>query len=733
MTTERDDLKDREERFGTGFTQTQGISYDAFGDPSKQFPRKPYENQSSVNEAIRSGKTHRLRLGADIELPPVTSTVYPHADVKETVSGHIFEFNDTPGGERILIKHNSGAGVELLPDGTVVVLATSNKVEVTHGDQKVIVEGNGTLTYEGDLNLNVKGDFNVNCNSFDLTAKNDKTETIQGHSRSKVFGNQGTTVSGNSSSTVVGSTVNTHLGNVTTAIKGNNKQATEGSHIIAASDKLELTAATRIIQSSPKMNLQATEMYVWGDGGTIGGLEMRIHGQGAHFSEGVTAPAFWGDLQGTAVRSITADVTNSQNYSDPDTDPGSAGNTGAAQGFTADDTAQPAVYTAPSGVLTSVLEKSELGVKKVKVDIDDFMKTSLRTRVLGEVDVRSKLRDPINLANPDFTARQVGAGNLNPSFASTSPPNGFGRIRNAGGNCQRGTATVGNASTSPQQDQSSPNLGNTPTVEQAENTDVTTTSPSETTDTTTTSAPTPYAPFAGFEGDIDDGNRSSSSASKTFRVKRKKRVFKNAVGGHGPMEEKTRIGTGTKLIKKIRFARFINANDAGAFKHLSLADKRKIGHNYIEQATLTDFVNGVNGQFANHRLKVVEGFYAKEIYGREGPNGLETEQLTPDGILDLRSKGRAVVYELHDSKGSDLDATYELACALAEIGKFDKLTLDYDTFAPDGSLNVQIIIELPDYVGETATYDSLVETKYNNALQASDSLVEITPPSTGPQ
>ena len=621
----------------------------------------------------------------------------------------------------------------MLPDGTVVVLATSNKVEVTHGDQKVIVEGNGTLTYEGDLNLNVKGDFNVNCNSFDLTAKNDKTETIQGHSRSKVFGNQGTTVSGNSSSTVVGSTVNTHLGNVTTAIKGNNKQATEGSHIIAASDKLELTAATRIIQSSPKMNLQATEMYVWGDGGTIGGLEMRIHGQGAHFSEGVTAPAFWGDLQGTAVRSITADVTNSQNYSDPDTDPGSAGNTGAAQGFTADDTAQPAVYTAPSGVLTSVLEKSELGVKKVKVDIDDFMKTSLRTRVLGEVDVRSKLRDPINLANPDFTARQVGAGNLNPSFASTSPPNGFGRIRNAGGNCQRGTATVGNASTSPQQDQSSPNLGNTPTVEQAENTDVTTTSPSETTDTTTTSAPTPYAPFAGFEGDIDDGNRSSSSASKTFRVKRKKRVFKNAVGGHGPMEEKTHIGTGTKLIKKIRFARFINANDAGAFKHLSLADKRKIGHNYIEQATLTDFVNGVNGQFANHRLKVVEGFYAKEIYGREGPNGLETEQLTPDGILDLRSKGRAVVYELHDSKGSDLDATYELACALAEIGKFDKLTLDYDTFAPDGSLNVQIIIELPDYVGETATYDSLVETKYNNALQASDSLVEITPPSTGPQ
>ena len=82
------------------------------------------------------------------------------------------------------------------------------------------------------------------------------------------------------------------------------------------------------------------------------------------------------------------------------------------------------------------------------------------------------------------------------------------------------------------------------------------------------------------------------------------------------MDKKTHIGTGTKLIKKIRFARFVNANDAGAFKHLSLADRKAIGHNYIEQATLTDFVNGVDGQFANHRLRVVEGFSKKKRRSR---------------------------------------------------------------------------------------------------------------------
>ena len=298
MTTERDDLKDRVQRFGSGFVDTQGTNNNGFLDPNKEFPRKKYNNLSSVNEAVRSGETHQLPLGADVDVPPLTATQYPYADIKETVSGHVLEFNDTPGGERILIKHNSGSGIELRPDGTVVVLATDNKVEVTHGDQTVIVEGNGQLTYEGDLTINVKGDFKVNCDNYEVNTKGDKKENIEGNSRSKVFGNKGSNVSGNDSKVVAGESVSTHLGNVTTAIKGTNKQATEGDIIIAGSSKIELTAETRIIQSSPKMNIQALEAYIWADTGTFGGVEVRHHGQGAHFSEGVTAPSIsWGDLQ----------------------------------------------------------------------------------------------------------------------------------------------------------------------------------------------------------------------------------------------------------------------------------------------------------------------------------------------------------------------------------------------------------------------------------------------------
>ena len=663
MTTERDDLKDRVQRFGSGFVDTQGTNNNGFLDPNKEFPRKKYNNLSSVNEAVRSGETHQLPLGADVDVPPLTATQYPYADIKETVSGHVLEFNDTPGGERILIKHNSGSGIELRPDGTVVVLATDNKVEVTHGDQTVIVEGNGQLTYEGDLTINVKGDFKVNCDNYEVNTKGDKKENIEGNSRSKVFGNKGSNVSGNDSKVVAGESVSTHLGNVTTAIKGTNKQATEGDIIIAGSSKIELTAETRIIQSSPKMNIQALEAYIWADTGTFGGVEVRHHGQGAHFSEGVTAPTFHGDLRGTSLTSLVADISNSQSYADPST----GGGVGSPSGFTVSNVAQPDVYTAASGVLSDVLTKSEIGVKTVKVDVDNFLYNSLRIRKLDTVDVRSKLRDPSYLNDVDFAAIQLGAGRLNEQYTSTTPPGGYGRVRKAGGTAQRGSSKLGNV---------------------------------------------------GIE-----------RATKTFIVDNKKKIFSLTDQKFGEIDLLTDITSTTILNKPVSMARFIGANDAGSFKSLSLADKKQIAKNYLIQTHITKYAMGTSGKFSAYKLKAVEGFYAKELYGKGGAAGLLTETLTAGGLLDLRNKGQAVVYELYGPDGKmDPEVTFDLACNIAEIGLFDKLTLDYDIFNPDGSMNVQIIIETPIVTKpESVTFKRLVQTTFNNGLQSADSLVELEP------
>ena len=51
--------------------------------------------------------------------PPSTyAPVYPYNNVYETESGHIKEYDDTPGVERITERHKSGTRYEIDPNGT---------------------------------------------------------------------------------------------------------------------------------------------------------------------------------------------------------------------------------------------------------------------------------------------------------------------------------------------------------------------------------------------------------------------------------------------------------------------------------------------------------------------------------------------------------------------------------------------------------------------------------------
>ena len=93
----------------------------------------------------------------------------------------------------------------------------------------------------------------------------------------------------------------------------------------------------------------------------------------------------------------------------------------------------------------------------------------------------------------------------------------------------------------------------------------------------------------------------------------------------------------------------------------------------------------------------------------------------------MRSKGRAVVFELRDQKGKvDHEATFELAKIWSDAGTFDKLILDYDTYDPSGELNTQIIIEVPDIKSYNGIkFARNVQTVFNNNVQSNDALVEI--------
>lgn len=97
---------------------------------------------------------------------------YPHNRVIETVH-HSIELDDTPGGERITIRHKEGSYIQIDSMGNVAEKASGARHEVTTknkyegvaanhvvtigGDAHVYVKGNKTEEIEGDYNLLVHG------------------------------------------------------------------------------------------------------------------------------------------------------------------------------------------------------------------------------------------------------------------------------------------------------------------------------------------------------------------------------------------------------------------------------------------------------------------------------------------------------------------------------------------------------------------------------------------------
>lgn len=67
---------------------------------------------------------------------------YPYNHVYETESGHIMEFDDTNGGERIKIAHRLGTSEEIIEDGSKIEQVVNEKYTRILGDNNTVVGGN---------------------------------------------------------------------------------------------------------------------------------------------------------------------------------------------------------------------------------------------------------------------------------------------------------------------------------------------------------------------------------------------------------------------------------------------------------------------------------------------------------------------------------------------------------------------------------------------------------------
>ena len=223
---------------------------DGFCDPHNKYPLKRYLNESEVNrlargvikETVVALKESQRTIGVPIAMdggsfsqPNVPyGAKYPYNQVKETESGHVQEFDDTPGYERVHTYHRSGTFDEVDANGT--------KVTKIVGDGYVIYDRNGFISIAGDANVTVNGNVNIFCRS-------DANIEVAGSAEMKVRGNFDIGVARDMNIAVEG--------NFSLWANGTmNLQARQKGHIFTTEDNL-------YISTNKEMHVQSVEdMYI---------------------------------------------------------------------------------------------------------------------------------------------------------------------------------------------------------------------------------------------------------------------------------------------------------------------------------------------------------------------------------------------------------------------------------------------------------------------------------------
>lgn len=124
-------------------------------------------NESTSTTAIQFKKNTRTSgvptAGGGTWSEPATpyNAKYPYNRVMETESGHVLEFDDSPGAERVHLYHRSGSFIEIHPDGKMVMRAHAASYEVVLDDKNVCVHGDLNFTTTGDITFKAGGKVKI--------------------------------------------------------------------------------------------------------------------------------------------------------------------------------------------------------------------------------------------------------------------------------------------------------------------------------------------------------------------------------------------------------------------------------------------------------------------------------------------------------------------------------------------------------------------------------------------
>jgi hypothetical protein len=226
--------------YGTGFTMEE----DAFR--SLLIRKYNITRDTDINALVTSIRNNIRGVIANTETdaekwnqPEIAyNAVYPYNHVFESESGHIKEYDDTAGNERIHERHISGTSTEMTANGDRIDIIKNNHYTLTSNNNKAFIQGDSDITIGGRHKVYINKDGQTD-NHYDIQVGPNANVNIQvdkgnlnvvtktGQFNFDVGADFNVNVGGNYNLTV--------LGNKVESIEGNHTQDTTGTVVIKGS------------------------------------------------------------------------------------------------------------------------------------------------------------------------------------------------------------------------------------------------------------------------------------------------------------------------------------------------------------------------------------------------------------------------------------------------------------------------------------------------------------------
>lgn len=154
---------------------------EGFCDATGQYPRQLDEEDNNLRARGRPDPNDYEVQGV-YQPRSAYAPQYPYNHVYESESGHLKEYDDTPGSTRIRERHNSGTYYEVQPGGSKIERVVADNYELILGDDTIEVKGNVNIIVSEDVNLSVAGNITAHVGkNVEFLAQGDVNGEIRGN------------------------------------------------------------------------------------------------------------------------------------------------------------------------------------------------------------------------------------------------------------------------------------------------------------------------------------------------------------------------------------------------------------------------------------------------------------------------------------------------------------------------------------------------------------------------